>query len=586
MLNSLDLEGRPQDTRVVVAMSGGVDSSVTAALLKAEGYDVVGVTLQLYDHGAATHRKGACCAGQDIHDARSVADRIGIPHYVLDYESRFKEAVIDRFAESYVAGETPVPCVDCNMAIKFKDLLGTARELGAKVLATGHYVASRALPGGGRALYRAKEEERDQSYFLFGTTHAQLDLLRFPLGDMGKAQTRELARRFGLAVADKHDSQDICFVPTGRYTDVIERLKPGAAAAGDIVDIDGKVLGRHDGIIHFTIGQRRGLEDRRPARRFTWWRSTPTRRRVVVGPREALTMRRIALRDVNWIGEGALDRVLDAGRIEVFVKVRSTRPPRAALLSATAGGIEIELVDGEDGVSPGQACVFYDGARGPGPRARRRLHPRRGGDGAARRRFAEERMGAALDRDTIEKAYARWAPVYDLVFGRGVRAGPAGGDRRGRAARRSGGGRILEVGVGTGISLLELRPQQSHRRHRHLGADAAPRAGSRRRAQADQRRGAGGDGRQASRGAGRVVRCGGGAICHHRGAGSGGDARRVRPRAQARRRDHPGQSPRRRERLSPRVRAGLLADRAPARLEPGVSLGAADATGPSATACG
>ena len=194
MLNSLDLEGRPQDTRVVVAMSGGVDSSVTAALLKAEGYDVVGVTLQLYDHGAATHRKGACCAGQDIHDARAVADRIGIPHYVLDYESRFKEAVIDRFAESYVAGETPVPCVDCNMAIKFNDLLGTARELGAKVLATGHYVASRALPGGGRALYRAKEEERDQSYFLFGTTHEQLDLLRFPLGDMTKARDARACR--------------------------------------------------------------------------------------------------------------------------------------------------------------------------------------------------------------------------------------------------------------------------------------------------------------------------------------------------------------------------------------------------------
>src|SRR3569833_3307331 len=245
MLNSLDTEGRPQDTRVVVAMSGGVDSSVTAALLKAEGYDVVGVTLQLYDHGAATHRKGACCAGQDIHAARAVADRIGIPHYVLDYESRFKEAVIDRFAESYVAGETPVPCVDCNMAIKFKDLLGTARELGAKALATGHYVASRATSTGARALYRAKEEARDQSYFLFGTTHAQLDLLRFPHGDLTKAETREHARRFGLAVADKHDSQDICFVPTGCYTDVIDRLKPGAASAGDVVDMDGKVLGRH-----------------------------------------------------------------------------------------------------------------------------------------------------------------------------------------------------------------------------------------------------------------------------------------------------------------------------------------------------
>jgi tRNA-specific 2-thiouridylase len=363
MRNSLDLEGRPQDTRVVVAMSGGVDSSVTAALLKAEGYDVVGVTLQLYDHGAATHRKGACCAGQDIHDARAVADRIGIPHYVLDYESRFKEAVIDRFAESYVAGETPVPCVDCNMAIKFKDLLGTARELGAKVLATGHYVASRATVSGGRALYRAREEERDQSYFLFGTTHAQLDLLRFPLGELTKAETREHARRFGLAVADKHDSQDICFVPTGRYTDVIERLKPGAAAAGDVVDMNGKVLGQHDGIIHFTIGQRRGLKIAGPAPLYVVALDAETRR-VVVGPREALTTRRIALRDVNWIGEGTLDRVLDQGRIEVFVKVRSTRPPRAAFLSANADGYEIELVDGEDGVSPGQACVFYDAADG------------------------------------------------------------------------------------------------------------------------------------------------------------------------------------------------------------------------------
>jgi tRNA-specific 2-thiouridylase len=362
-LNTLDIEGPPSATRVVVAMSGGVDSSVTAALLADAGYDVVGITLQLYDHGAATHRKGACCAGRDIHDARAVAERIGIPHYVLDYEDRFKAAVIDRFAASYVAGETPVPCVECNQSIKFRDLLETARDLGAAVLATGHYVASRALPDGGRALYRAREAERDQSYFLFGTTRAQLDLLRFPLGDRTKAETRELAHHFGLAVADKQDSQDICFVPTGHYADIIERLRPGAAGPGEIVDLDGRVLGDHDGIIHFTVGQRRGLGIATGSPLYVV-RLDAASRRVVVGPRDALRTSRIRLRDINWLGDHSIDEAL-RHHPEVFVKVRSTRPPQPGWLRiGSDGGIEVELIGGEDGVSPGQACVFYEAAEG------------------------------------------------------------------------------------------------------------------------------------------------------------------------------------------------------------------------------
>jgi tRNA-specific 2-thiouridylase len=362
MLNSLDLEGRPQDTRVVVAMSGGVDSSATAALLKSQGYDVVGITLQLYDHGAATHRKGACCAGRDIHDARDVAERIGIPHYVLDYESKFRESVIDNFAASYAIGETPVPCIECNRSVKFRDLLATARELGASALATGHYVASRRLDSGSRALVCAADADRDQSYFLFATTQEQLDYLRFPLGDMTKPQTRELARQFGLSVADKQDSQDICFVPSGRYTDVIERMKPNALEPGDIVDIDGRVIGRHEGIVHFTVGQRRGLGIAAAAPLYVI-KLDAAARRVIVGPREALRMHRIMLRDINWIGDGALDRAVGDG-LELFVRVRSTRAPQPAWLRAVNGGYEIELVGGEEGVSPGQACVFYDAAGG------------------------------------------------------------------------------------------------------------------------------------------------------------------------------------------------------------------------------
>ena len=369
-LNSLGFARAPADTRVVVAMSGGVDSSVVATLLAREGYDVVGVTLQLYDHGAAVKRKGACCAGQDILDARRVAESVGFPHYVLDYESRFREKVMDPFARSYAAGETPIPCVACNQHIKFADLFDTARDLGADALATGHYISSSALPGGRRGLYRATDSDRDQSYFLFATTRDQLDLLRFPLGDLPKAQVREIAREFGLTIADKPDSQDICFVPQGRYTDVIAKLRPDAADPGDIVHVDGRVLGRHAGIMHYTIGQRRGLGLSDSAvtggEPLFVVRLEAAARRVIVGPREALATRLVRLRDVNWIGEGDFTDIPQTG-LEVSVRLRSTRPPAPATLFVTPDGALVELLNGEDGVSPGQACVVYENA---GPRAR------------------------------------------------------------------------------------------------------------------------------------------------------------------------------------------------------------------------
>jgi tRNA-uridine 2-sulfurtransferase len=359
--NSLGLDKAPGDTRVVVAMSGGVDSSVTAALLKEQGYDVVGVTLQLYDHGVAVGKTGACCAGQDIQDARQVAERLAIPHYVLDYESRFRAEVMDSFADSYLRGETPVPCIACNRTVKFRDLMRTARELGAEALATGHYVR-RVIGERGPELHRGADPNRDQSYFLFGTTPEQLDYLRFPLGDLPKSETRALAERFELAVADKPDSQDICFVPGGDYASVVTKLRPEANDPGEIVDMDGKVVGRHDGIVRFTVGQRRGLAlgERAGTENDPLYvvKLEPETRRVVVGPRAALGRSEIALYDINWLGSDF------AGALPVQVRVRSSQVLRPAVVERADDALTVRFAEPEVGVSPGQACVIYDRATG------------------------------------------------------------------------------------------------------------------------------------------------------------------------------------------------------------------------------
>jgi tRNA-specific 2-thiouridylase len=350
-LNSLGLPKPPAATRVVAAMSGGVDSSVVAALLKRDGYDVVGITLQLYDHGAAVKKKGACCAGQDIHDARRVAESLAIPHYVLDYEERFRKAVMADFAASYARGETPIPCVRCNERVKFGDLLQLARELGADALATGHYVR-RVMGAAGPELHQAADPARDQSYFLFATTREQLELLRFPLGSRPKSEVRAIAAELGLGVADKPDSQDICFVPQGRYSDVVQRLKPGAAEPGEIVHLDGRVIGQHPGIIHFTVGQRKGLGLAGEAEPLFVLALDAAGRRVTVGPREALRTKSVQLTDVNWLAEAPT---------ECLAKVRSTRAPVPARVTASSPrSAEVELLSGEEGVAPGQACVFYE----------------------------------------------------------------------------------------------------------------------------------------------------------------------------------------------------------------------------------
>ncbi len=358
-LNSLGINKAPEDTRVVVAMSGGVDSSVVAAMLKDEGYDVVGITLQLYDHGVAIQKKGACCAGQDIHDARRVSEAVGIPHYVLDYESRFKDSVMEDFADSYIRGETPIPCVRCNQEVKFKDLLITAKDLDADVLATGHYV-QRHGPADQAEMHKAVDESKDQSYFLFATTQEQLNYLRFPLGGMVKDDVRILAEKYGLSVSSKPDSQDICFVPEGGYADVIERLRPGAGEPGEIAHLDGRVLGEHKGIIYYTIGQRRGIGIGGGDPLYVI-KLDPVKKQVIVGPREALEISRVDIKELNWLG----DNEIPVEGQKIKVKVRSTRPAEpATLFKGDAQDEAYFILDNpEYGVSSGQAAVFYDGDR-------------------------------------------------------------------------------------------------------------------------------------------------------------------------------------------------------------------------------
>ena len=354
------LSRSPAESRIVVAMSGGVDSSVVAALAARTGAEVIGVTLQLYDHGEAVKRSGSCCAGQDIYDAKTVCDRLGIAHYVLDYESRFRSGVIDRFADEYAKGRTPVPCSLCNQGVKFVDLIAFAKDLGADCLATGHYVR-RVKRDSRIELWKGRDPSRDQSYFLYGTTPDQLAYLRFPLGDLPKSEVRRLAAEAGLIVADKPDSQDICFVPDGDYASLVKKLRPETAAPGEIVHVDGQVLGRHEGVVHFTIGQRRGIEVGGQPEPLYVVRIDPDERKLVVGPRQALAVAAARVEGVNWLAED---------QREVEAKVRSLARPVAATLTrspaqagAQAGEAWFSFASAEYGVAPGQSAVFYDGER-------------------------------------------------------------------------------------------------------------------------------------------------------------------------------------------------------------------------------
>jgi tRNA-specific 2-thiouridylase len=353
------IQKSPADTRVVVAMSGGVDSSAVAALMVEAGYDVIGITLQLYDYGAALQKKGACCAGQDIHDARRVAEKIGIPHYVLNYENLFRESVVEDFADSYIRGETPIPCVRCNQTVKFRDLYKVAKDLGADALVTGHYV-QRVGDAQTAELHRGKDDAKDQSYFLFATTKEQLSYLHFPLGGLSKEETRAMAKRYGLAVADKPDSQDICFVPGGNYAKVIAKLRPEAMQPGEIVHMDGTVLGTHEGIVNYTIGQRRGLGIAYAEPLYVL-KLEAEKNRVIVGPETALGTREFTIKELNWLGHTPIP---DEG-VEVLVKVRSASPPMVAKLLPPKedGKCLVQFEVPQDAITPGQACVLYDDRR-------------------------------------------------------------------------------------------------------------------------------------------------------------------------------------------------------------------------------